>query len=166
MKRKFELLKKDEEDAKKQRAKRDGTYKSGGHMAGESGFDGIEQPKKKAQDKKDKICPHCGLHGHVLKRSKFCLMSPKNLTSITNTNTAPDELPSADPEAMPIGLDPADDIDAHDALPFDPADDIDAHDALPFGTELPGIDCKNDEFHDCGTWSDDEDGVLVVNAQL
>ena len=64
MKRKFELLRKDEEEAKNQRGKRDGTYKSGGHMNTEDGFDGLEeQPTKKA--KQVKVCPHCGLQGHV-----------------------------------------------------------------------------------------------------
>ena len=61
MKRKFELLQQDEQDAKKQRAKQDGTYKSGGHMQSEHGFDRAEEPPKKKQ----KVCPHCGLKGHV-----------------------------------------------------------------------------------------------------
>ena len=50
MKQKFELLRKDEEEAKKQRGKRNGTYKSGGHMNTEDGFDGIEEHPKRKQD--------------------------------------------------------------------------------------------------------------------
>ena len=56
----------------------------------------------------------------------------------------------------PFGLDPAEDVDAHDALPFDTD--------LP---DLPGIDCDDkDEFHDCGTWSEDEDEIQIANGQL
>ena len=70
LKRKFELQQKEEEVAKKQRAKRDGTYQSGGHML-PGGFDGEEQKKEKPS-RKDIICPLCGVRGHKTKKSKYC----------------------------------------------------------------------------------------------
>lgn len=154
MQRKFELLKKDEEDAKRQRDKRDGTYKSGGHMAIEGGFDGIEE--ERSSKAKKRVCPYCGLAGHVTTRSKKCKKNPANVA----TNTAPVAAVAAPiiTESAPIH---------QEMVGLDPSDDIDAFDALPFDTDLPGMDCEEkDEFHDCGTWSEDEDGVFITNACL
>ena len=121
-------------------------------MATEDGFDGIEEQQKK--QKQVKICPHCGLEGHVRKTSKFCKQNPKNLSTTQSTHEpAPDAQASIDLPTETLGMDPAEDIDAHDALPFD--------------VDLPGMDLDaKDEFHDCGTWSDDEDGILMVAAPL
>ena len=160
MQRKFELLKKDEEDAKQQRDKRDGTYKSGGHMAIEGGFDGIEQEtsSKPSSTAKKRVCPFCGLAGHVTTRSKKCKKHPANVA----TSTAP--VPAAAP-ASPIITKSA--PIQQKMVGLDPSDDIDAHDALPFDTELPGMDCEaEDEFHDCGTWSKDVDSFFITNACL
>ena len=154
MQRKYELLRKDEEDAKKQRAKRDGTYKSGGHMAIEGGFDGIED--NKSPKSKKRICPFCGEAGHVTTRSKKCKKHPANL--VTNTAPVPAVTVPITTESTQI---------QQDNVGLDPADDIDAYDALPFDTELPGMECEEqDEFHDCGTWSEDEDGILATSAIL
>ena len=154
MKRKFELLRKEEEEAKKQRGKRDGTYKSGGHMANDEGFDGIETQQQKTP-KQVKICPHCGLQGHVQKTSKYCKLNPQNVLSTTELTNPPA------PDTQESGL-----IGA-EVLGLDPAEDIDAHDAIPFDVDLPGIDfAADDEFHDCGTWSEDEEGMTMVSGRL
>jgi hypothetical protein len=66
----FEKQKEDEAIAKKERTKRDGTYKSGQHVLN----DGDEEqlgPRKKAR--KDLVCSSCGQTGHATTRSKVCL---------------------------------------------------------------------------------------------
>ena len=89
-------------------------------------------------------------------RSKKCKKHPANLV----TNTAP--VPAV---TVPIATESTQ--IQQDNVGLDPADDIDAYDALPFDTELPGMECEEqDEFHDCGTWSEDEDGILATSAIL
>ena len=148
------LLRKDKEDAKRQRDKRDGTYKSGGHIANEGGFDGIEEDTW--SKKKKRLCPFCGLARHVTTWSKKCKLHPSNVA----TNTAPVP-PAAEPpitESAPM---------QQEMVGLDPSDDIDAYDSMPFDTDLPGMDCEEqDEFHDCGTWSEDEDDIRITNACL
>ena len=81
-------------------------------------------------------------------------MNPKNATTTQPTPPwAPDYQESAPATIDTIGLNPADDVDAHDALPFD--------------FDLPGMDCDaEDEFHDCGPWSEDEEGIVMETAPL
>lgn len=34
-------------------------------------------------------------------------------------------------------------------------------DSIPFVDNLPGVDCEHDEFHDTGTWTEDEEGNVI-----
>ena len=40
--------------------------------------------------------------------------------------------------------------------------DVEAMDSLPFDDDCPEIDLEQAEFHECGTWSEDEDGNIVT----
>jgi hypothetical protein len=74
MKSKFDKLKLDEVVARKERSKRDGTYRSGQNMMDDIGDD--DQQANRQQQKKPRknvvICPHCGRKGHSTTRSKKC----------------------------------------------------------------------------------------------
>jgi hypothetical protein len=106
--------------AKVDRSKRDGTYKSGQNMQGEE-----EQPTrapKKSQ--KDLQCEFCGLKGHSTKRSKACLhYTGKNMAAPV----------SVTPPAANAALDPAEDTALYDTLPLvageqEPPDNSDVED--------------------------------------
>jgi hypothetical protein len=152
MKRKFELLREDEQAATRARNRREGQYKSGGHMQ-PGGFDamGNGSGKPKASTR---LCPHCGLKGHVTTRSKQCLKNPKNPNYGQQTNS-PQQIQSASQDAIITEMQPSDDVDAHDAMPFD-------------AESLLGVDIneERDKFHDCGTWSEDEEGIIHVTAPI
>jgi hypothetical protein len=80
MQQKHEQLRLDEVIAKKERAKREGTYKSGMNMDA-GGVDGYTEQdllqqqarKKRRTDNSNSICRHCGLQGHSTTRSRSCL---------------------------------------------------------------------------------------------
>jgi hypothetical protein len=79
MKRKFDRLRQDELVARKERSKRDGTYKTGMNVAagaseGYTEAELLEAARKKRPNPKNKVCPHCGLTGHTTKRSSKCKM--------------------------------------------------------------------------------------------
>jgi hypothetical protein len=91
--KKNDTLKHDEAQARKERAKRDGTYKRGMNMD-EGGADGctaedLAQPKQKKQRKvnKDIICKHCKLKGHSTTRSRACLMNKDYVPKPEPNNT-------------------------------------------------------------------------------
>jgi hypothetical protein len=69
LKRKFQKLDDAETQAKVDRSKRDGTYKSGQNMQGEE----EQQPKAAKKSRKDATCASCRLKGHSTKQSKASL---------------------------------------------------------------------------------------------
>jgi hypothetical protein len=151
---KYEVLKLDEQKAIRQRDKREDTYQSGGNLL-PGGFDGIEEDNRKRPARKTtttKNCPHCGLKGHVTTKSKYCLKSPKNVnqTPTKSMNIVETTIESASNTEPDV----------------EPSDDIDAYDSVPFDAELPSMNVEQDEFHDCGTWSEDEDGIIHETAPL
>ena len=125
LRRKFDNLTKEESTAKKQRAKREGTYQQGGHMQ-EGGFDGEEQRPKKKQSTTP-ICPLCGKKGHKTAKSKKCTHNPQH-PQYAFRNQLP--LPLPPPEIHSSGNN-NDDTLLHAA-------DVDALDSVPFDDELPG----------------------------
>jgi hypothetical protein len=139
-------LKEEEKKAINQRARREGKYRSGGNMQ-EGGFDGDDDNKGKKKSRKDLVCPFCGLKGHTTKRSKNCLLNEKNpnyvgdkkMPAVTTSDPATEE----EEERMA-----ADDIDDMDAMPLD-NDNAPEHFVF-----------EEDEFHDTGTWSEDDDGNI------
>jgi hypothetical protein len=144
MKRKFEILKEEEQKAIQARQKRDGTYKSGGNIMSPNGFDGFDERKPAARTQK--VCPHCGLKGHVTTRSKKCLKHKDNTNNIEAEQTQPTTTTST-----------------NFATAVNPADDVNAYDSMPFDTDIPDLPGNNveDEFHDCGTWSEDDEGMII-----
>ena len=149
---KFAKLEEEEAKALRARAKRDGTYKTGGNLE-EGGFYGDR--KQKAKSSSNAVCPHCGVKGHKTTRSKKCLANPQHKDY--NPNLVPDSLASnALPQAMTV--------EEQEAIATQ--DDVDQMDQLPFVDNLPDIEYENDEFHDCGTWSDDDNRKLLERGIL
>ena len=143
MKRKFDQLKEHEATAKKERAKRDGTYKTGLNMQ-EGAVDGYTMDdlmmpaRKHRRSHKDIICPHCNRKGHSTTRSRQCLYHngmPRNIPLAAASMAVVDENAQRDD-----------------------ADDLDAMDSMPLQDDPPS-NMSISEFKDAGTWSsDDEDG--------
>ena len=79
-KRKYAKLIKDTIIAKKERARRAGTYRRGMNL---DDIDDGDQQQRAAAPKKRKvnICPHpfCGLKGHMTTKSKKCKANPERL---------------------------------------------------------------------------------------
>ena len=46
------------------------------------------------------------------------------------------------------------------------ANDIDNMDAMPFDDEIPDENGFENEFHECETWSEDDEGNIVPTALL
>jgi hypothetical protein len=114
VKRKRDDLVRDEAVARKERAKREGVYKSGINMQ-EHDIDGNEEGQQKLAARKINrnavTCPHCGKKGHATVRSKKCLhYAGGQQQGVAQAQQAP-----ADGEN---NIDPADDIDAMDSMPL------------------------------------------------
>ena len=140
---KYAQLRLDEATAKKERTKRDGTYKSGMNM--DDVEEEVQQQKPKAR--RTVTCAHCGKKGHTTTRSKKCLKHKDNIRKKSATVTT---VVAADPQTVISDNNDADDIDALDAMPL---------------TDDPPLDASLAEFEDCNTWSDndgdaDEDGQV------
>jgi hypothetical protein len=128
--------------ARKARGKREGVYQSGGNMDGFNDNNNTDKKKPAASAVKRaaKLCPFCNLKGHTTKRSKKCLFNPQKPNFVQQSKPPP-EAPQSN----------NDDI-------LNAADDVEDMDSTPFQDELPGLPFdQNDDFHDCGTWSEDDD---------
>lgn len=172
-KRKYEQLKKYTLVAKKERHKREGTYRRGMNLDdpyGEGQDDGEEckppaTKKPRGTTNKGQHCPYCGSKGHVTKRSKNCkapLDGPIRFHKETGLPMIPSEK-SAEP--ILAANQPGEDDDEEEApVPLqDDADDVEQYDSMPFDAIPPQEDDdEEDLFVDCGTWSEDEDGDVVV----
>ena len=114
---KFEALRQNEAIAKKERAKREGTYKTGINMEDISEDDGNNNKNpnnKNCNKRKSVVCKHCGKKGHSTTRSKKCLRHKDN-------NTCADELQVQNPVAVGLQLtfaNVADDVDNMDSIPL------------------------------------------------
>jgi hypothetical protein len=78
----FDKLRREEAATRKSRQQKDGTYKSGMHILGDSEEDddngpvggGEDRPAKRpCRNPKNETCPKCGIKGHTTIRSKHCL---------------------------------------------------------------------------------------------
>ena len=135
---KYAQLRLDEAIAKKERAKRDGTYKRGMNM---DDIEEDEEQQKKPKARKNVVCTHCGKKGHTTTRSKKCLKHKDNLHKNLAGTTVTAETATSDPQVAIADSNDADDIDELDAMPL--VDD-------------PPSDASLAEFADCNTWSDND----------
>jgi hypothetical protein len=153
--KKYTQLKLDEQIAKKERAKRAGTYVSGINVAegAQDGYtleelnaagDGNERAPSKHRARKDVVCPHCQLKGHSTKRSKHCTMNSK------------------------FGLPPPP-VSAPAIQAVNDADACDKDDHFPLQDDIPSDGDMSDleGFFDAGTWSDsDKDSTTMSVGSL
>jgi hypothetical protein len=72
LKHKYQQLRDDTATARKERAKRDGTYRSGQNMADEDGEEQEPARKRPATNRKNLTCKSCGLKGHATNRARAC----------------------------------------------------------------------------------------------
>ena len=114
---KIAKLREEEDLAKKARAKRDGTYKSGGNVL-KGGFEDADdhQTCNKKRKTGPNVCPHCGRKGHKTKRSKCCPFNPAHPEFLFVPDTEPIALAEVD---APISGDLAAAMDAMDADEMD-----------------------------------------------
>ena len=148
----YDKLKEETEQAKTERAKRDGVYQPGIGMDGGYGDDdAAPEPAAPQQKKKatvidvNKTCTACGEVGHSRRTSKQCrYYTPRNKPAATVT-AAP--APITTPPQQTTNED---------------ADELDAIDAIPFGGE-DGSDCSSGaaffDAKDCYSSSDDDVGI-------
>lgn len=142
MKRKYLQLQEDEKIAKKERSKRDGTYKTGMNMAAGAADGYTEDDLLRAaarpptRGRNNIVCPLCGLKGHSTKRSKKCLQNPARGTA----GAAP---PAASRAVAALTNDVADDLDRFDGMQLQDDPPSDPEDLM--------------EFFDAGTWNSDDD---------
>jgi hypothetical protein len=150
------MIKIQEQDAKRAREKREGTYKRGGNIHGFDDEDDIT--KKKPAKKRNNtpiVCPLCGLKGHKTKVSKKCLFNPAN-PKFDHDQKIPQ------PEQQPVAA--AAPVEAPEAAPFAALEeedttllldsaDADVMDTIPFSQD-------GDKFFDCETFEEDLDGDI------
>jgi hypothetical protein len=175
LKRKFLAATNDEAKAKKERATRAGTYKSGMNMA-DGTVDGYtlddlklaameQEPnnnnnkQKNAATRKNLVCPHCGRKGHATTHSKQCLHhngAPKDIPAIAAGNND-DDMMEDNNMVGPIAT------AARNSL-AQAVRDMDNYDSYPL-TEDPPSDISLSAFEDAGTWdTDDEDPAALSGA--
>jgi hypothetical protein len=98
-----------------------------------------QQEKQPAKKKAAKVCPLCGKKGHLTAQSKHCLFNLKH--------------PEYKGDQQPVPIPTESTTNNNDA------DDVDAMDSLPLDLELLNQNFdEQDDFHDCGTWSEDSNG--------
>lgn len=122
-------------------------------MDGAGGFDGIEETKPNNRKRKKYVaskCPLCGLKWHKTNKSKKCLFNPSH----KDFDLARKPLNESEDQ-------PAVTTTQQDTTEL-AADEADAMDSLPFDLDLPGVDIEKDEFHDAGTWTDDDEGNITT----
>jgi hypothetical protein len=122
MANKFEQLRQDEIIAKRERSKRDGTYKSGLNMD-EGGVDGYTEEdllqqharkRNRAANNKNATCQHCGKKGHTTTRSSKCCLHKANPATVAAAAVAQIPAEALDYygyDEMPLQEDPPSDID-------------------------------------------------------
>ena len=156
--RKMETLREETIIASRQRAKRDGTYKSGRNMApgASAGFTEEELQETTRQRKKkasDAVCKFCNRKGHSRRTHRDC-----------GQYTGPPKKKSKQQQLEPDGE--GQNLDA---------DEADAMDAMPFDAEPPSeADDDELEFFDAGTWSEDDadddgsssEAAIIVRATI
>ena len=152
---KYAQLRLDEAIAKKERAKRDGTYMTGINMA-EVQEEAEQQQKLKARN--NVVCTHCGKKGHTTTRSKKCLKHKDNLQKDVEVTTVT-AVPGA--AAAVAQVPPVPQVAISVANTND-ADDIDELDAMPLVDDPPSDASLSEfaEFEDCSTWNEAEFGVI------
>ena len=116
------------------------------------------------------VCPLCGGKKHKTAKSKLCKFykgkqtnsdnaKPGNaepIVSSTDSTNAMEAVITTDEVVLPS---------ATEQLAEMAANDVDNMDCFPFDDEIPN-DNLEDEFQDCGTWSEDEDGHIVQAGLL
>jgi hypothetical protein len=153
VKRKMEILKEDEAIAKRERSKRDGTYKKGQNMddGGADGYTAAEllaaaatppakrSKKSTTKSSKDVKCKHCFLLGHSRRTSSKCLMNKDRKLS----------KPVLPPESQaPMTLEEADRL---------ACEDMNEMDQMDLANDDVSVDASLAMYEDAATWSDDED---------
>ena len=147
----FERMKADEFAALKDRAKKNGTYRSGQNLDDEMEEDESKAAVGNRKKRATIICKHCGKKGHSTTRSKKCLRHGDNMT---NGATVESTVPREHPDCAAAFL---------AAAAIDDADDVDNMDSMPLVDDPPS-DLSANEFQDCGTWSSNDDSSIVMQT--
>ena len=140
----FKALKQQETNAKKERAKRDGTHRRGMNLDDNDELNFVTPTNKKGPSQR--VCPHCGKKGHSTTRSKKCDYYNGGKPDPPHHQ----QVPLNDPP-ITSAIDPPDnalDMERHDSMP--PQDD----------------DSDLDLFMDAGTGSEDENGRVMECGTL
>ena len=127
---KYEQLKQHEAIAKKERAKREGTYKTGINMEDVSEEEAKDN-NTPTRNRRTIICKHCGKKGHTTTRSKKCLKHKDNIQTV-KASTAEEHTTWTQEEENRLLLlaaacnnnNDSDDVDNVDSIPI-----LAAHDA-------------------------------------
>ena len=155
-KRKYDKLVEYTTIARKERAKRDG-YQTGMNL------DDIDVPNTTVSEPKVKrkrqvsVCPHpfCGKKGHKTTKSKRCLANPDRLKK---------EGLEAAAEAAVAAIQESEDAADNGTSTFDPDDSNDAANDLAEYESQPFEEFEEDLFYTSGTWSEDDDGNVVLKS--
>jgi hypothetical protein len=155
LKRKYAQLVSDTAIAKKERSKRDGTYKAGQNMQSDTGYadedvGGNNNESNKRPKRATPTCRSCGNKGHATSRSKKCLNYNKAPTTATII---------ADQQSVNTALTDDDDF---------MEEECDGYDAEPLQPDPEQIDTEEDiealNAFLCSSSSVDADvGVIVAN---
>jgi hypothetical protein len=152
MKRKYLELVESEAIAKRERAKRDGTYQTGQNVA-EYTVDGYTldellqaaTAKPKKNSRTSVVCPHCGLQGHSTTRSSKCLRhKSKRLQPDPTTST----VANSSEEVFQAR-----------------AEDVNDHDNFPLQDDAASDSDSEAGFFDAQTW-DSDDAEEDIDAVL
>jgi len=157
-KRKHEMLTEYTTIAKKERARREG-YKTGMNLEDEEG-DG--KPKAKRR-RTIYACPHpfCKKKGHKTTRSTHCLANPDRLQREgleAACAAAVAAAVEADTVELPVPHQ-GDIAGANEHPDNDAANDLDAYESQPFEQ------FEDDMFYQTGTWSEDDEGNIVLESE-
>ena len=127
----YKRLKKETDEAKRERQKREGIYKSGIGMTGGYDLDALDDDQKKSAASRRKtksvtgVCTKCGEPGHLRPTNKLCkCYKPrrKDRQQITNDDTKPTELTPNVPEQNEFE-EMANEMDIIDSMPLSDASD-------------------------------------------
>jgi hypothetical protein len=153
--------------AKREKAKREGAYRTGMNMEDDEDMEGVVQrpPAKKRKSIATLFCEFCGKKGHATKRSGKCTAAAD---SVRKYNKLDGSLLSDDAEVLVLpepanvpGVASLQHLLLAAGHESNDADDQDCYDMLRPDDVL--LDSDEDEFHDTTTWSDnddDDDGLL------
>jgi hypothetical protein len=161
-KRKHDKMAEHTKVAKKERHKREGTYRRGMNLDDPIGDeDGGEKATEK-NTKRTLFCEYCGLSGHSTKRSKKCTAKD---SVVRRFNKQDGKLLSANRNAPGADAEP----EALTAEALLAREDCDAMDSLPFDAEYdsePDTLLLSMMLEDGADSDDDSDGVHVVGGTL